>query len=87
MLLSGRALWLKEGDKCTNFFHRMANSNRRNNSIESQLVNGPVSSDQTEIKEHIVHFYVIVCFLNSSVGSPNWMALLLIPLIKRMPLG
>lgn len=56
MLISGRALRLKEGDKCTIFFHRMANSNRRNSSIESLLVNGSVSSDQTEIKEHIFAF-------------------------------
>jgi hypothetical protein len=35
-----RALWLKESDKCTIVFHREANSNRRNNSIESFPVNG-----------------------------------------------
>jgi hypothetical protein len=23
-----RALWLREGDKCTNFFHQVVNSNR-----------------------------------------------------------
>ena len=29
-----RELWLKEGDKNTGFFHRMANAHRRNNSLE-----------------------------------------------------
>lgn len=29
-----RALGLREVDKCTKFFHQVANSNRRNNSIE-----------------------------------------------------
>jgi len=28
-----RALWLIEGDKCTKFFHRVANSNKRNKSM------------------------------------------------------
>jgi hypothetical protein len=34
-----RALWLREGDKCIHFFHRVANSNRRNSSIKWLLVN------------------------------------------------
>jgi hypothetical protein len=37
-------LWLREGEKCTKFFHQVANSNRRNNSIESLLVNGSAFS-------------------------------------------
>ena len=28
-----REIWLKEGDRNTRFFHRMANSHRRRNSI------------------------------------------------------
>jgi hypothetical protein len=35
----------------------VANSNKRNNSIESLLINDVVSSDHTKIKDHIVHFY------------------------------
>jgi len=52
------ALWLR-GDKCTKFFHQVANSNRRNNSIESILVNGTITSNQSVIRDHIVHFYIV----------------------------
>jgi hypothetical protein len=52
-----RMLWFREGEKCTKFFHRVANSNRRNNSIESLLVNGSITSYRTQIREYIVHFY------------------------------
>jgi hypothetical protein len=52
-----RVLWLKEGDKCTKFFHQIANSNRRSNSIESLSVNGSISSDQQVIRDHVVQFY------------------------------
>jgi hypothetical protein len=34
----------------------VANSNRRNNSIEYLFVNGIVSSNHSEIKEHILQF-------------------------------
>jgi hypothetical protein len=52
-----RTLWLKEGDKCTKFFHMVSNSNRRNNSIEMLFVNGSVSFDQNAIRDRIVQFY------------------------------
>jgi exonuclease III len=52
-----RALWLKEGDKNTKFFHRVANSNRRVNSIDSLSINGVVSYNHDEIKDHMVQFY------------------------------
>jgi hypothetical protein len=38
-------------------FHRVANSNRRNNTVEPLNVNGSVSSDTTEIREHILQFH------------------------------
>jgi hypothetical protein len=52
-----RIRWLKEGDKCTKFFHQVANANRRNNSIESLVVDGTLSSDPTIVSNHIVNFY------------------------------
>jgi hypothetical protein len=52
-----RIRWLKEGDKCTKFFHLVANANRRNNAIESLTVNGSPTSDPDLISSHIVNFY------------------------------
>ena len=53
-----RVLHLKEGDANTKFFHRMANSNRKNNGIESLMVNGILSSDQGIIADYITHFFM-----------------------------
>jgi hypothetical protein len=52
-----RVRWLKEGDKCTKFFHQVASANRRNNSIESLMVNGSPTSDPTRIGDHVVNYY------------------------------
>jgi hypothetical protein len=50
-------LWLKEGYKCTKFFHSIANSNRMYNSLNSLVIWDSLSSDQSEIGVHIVKFY------------------------------
>ena len=51
-------LHLREGDTNTKFFHRMANSNRRNDGIESLMVNGILSSDQGMIANCITQFFM-----------------------------
>jgi hypothetical protein len=64
-----RILWLKEGDKCTKFFHIMTNSKRRNNSIDSLLIDGTISTNRSEISEQIVQ----VCYTSSSsVVGQGW---------------
>jgi len=52
-----RVTWLKEGDKCTKFFHSIVNSNRRYNSMDSLLIGDSISSNLAEIGEHVVQFY------------------------------
>ena len=55
-------LFLKEGDSNTRFFHRMANSNRRNNCIENLMIDRALSSNQDRIAAHIEHFYMNLYF-------------------------
>jgi hypothetical protein len=52
-----RVKWLKEGDKCTKFFHLMANSNKRFNTIDFLLIDESLSSNPVAIREHVVNFY------------------------------
>jgi hypothetical protein len=52
-----RALWLKEGDKNSKFFHRLASSHRSTNTIGKLLINGIPSTSQDEICDHIALFY------------------------------
>lgn len=55
-----RIEWIKNGDKNTMFFHRMATAHKRNNTIESLMINGELSSDPVVIRTAIVDFYQIL---------------------------
>ena len=53
-----RVLQLREGDSNTRFFHKMANSNRRNNGIKNLRVNGSLSSNKNLIVNCITQFFM-----------------------------
>ena len=44
-----RELWLKEGDRNTGYFHRMANAHRRNNSLDRIMINGELLTEDQEV--------------------------------------
>ena len=52
-----RALWIQEGDRNTKFFHKIANSHKRFNTINNLLVDGGLSSDPNSISACISQFY------------------------------
>ena len=52
-----RVLYIRERDLNTKFFHRIANSHRRFNSIDRLMVDGDLSSDLATIADCISRFY------------------------------
>ena len=52
-----REIWLKEGDKNTGFFHRMANAHRRRNCFNSICINGRKLVKEEDIKEGLVNAF------------------------------
>ncbi|RVW34362.1 Transposon TX1 uncharacterized 149 kDa protein [Vitis vinifera] len=64
-----RELWLKEGDRNTGYFHRMANAHRRNNSLDRITINGEMLTEDQEVREGIVN-----AFQNLLSEEPGWRA-------------
>ncbi|RVW51122.1 putative ribonuclease H protein [Vitis vinifera] len=52
-----REIWLREGDRNTGYFHRMANSNRRNNYLDRIKIDGVCLSEEQEVREGIANAY------------------------------
>ncbi|RVW55071.1 LINE-1 reverse transcriptase-like [Vitis vinifera] len=48
---------VKEGDRNTGYFHRMANAHRRNNTLDRIKINGVWLSEEQEVKEGIVNVF------------------------------
>ena len=55
--VKSRELWLKEGDKNSKFFHKMANARRRKNFLSSITVDGRKLTEETEMKEGVVNAF------------------------------
>ena len=49
-----REIWLREGDRNTGFFHRMASAHRRNNALDRIKVNGEWLVEEQEVREEVV---------------------------------
>ncbi|RVX13534.1 Transposon TX1 uncharacterized 149 kDa protein [Vitis vinifera] len=52
-----RELWLKDGDKNTGFFHRMASAHRRYNAMDRIKVNGEWLVEEQEVREGVVNSF------------------------------
>ena len=62
-----REIWLKEGDKNTGFFHRMANAHRRRTCLNSICINGRKLVKEEDIKEGLVD-----AFKNLLLAPGGW---------------
>ena len=54
-----KALFIKERDNNTQFFHRIANSHKRTNHIRGVEVEGVLYEDELDILDEVVDFYTI----------------------------
>ena len=52
-----KEIWLREGDRNTGFFHRMASAHHRNNALDRVKVNGEWLSEEQEVREGIVNTF------------------------------
>jgi hypothetical protein len=68
------------------FLHRLANSYRRNNSIESLMVDGNMTEESTVIQDHIVNFYKKL-YCEQYSGDQRWIIYLLVSLMVRREFG
>ncbi|KAL4632523.1 hypothetical protein ACB092_04G057200 [Castanea dentata] len=64
-----KALFLKEGDNNIVFFHRLANSHRRTNTMRGVEFEGILYEDESAIQDQVVGF-VSLCIRSLNLGGP-----------------
>ena len=52
-----REVWLKEGDRNTGFFHKMANAHKRRNNVDRIKINGEWLTEENDIREGIANAF------------------------------
>ena len=52
-----RELWLREGDRNTGYFHKMANAHKRVNSLVKIKINGSWVTEERDIKDGLVQAF------------------------------
>ena len=76
-----RELWLKEGNRNTGYFHRMANAHRRRNCLRKISINGKRLEKEAEIKEGLIDAFKnllsplecgVLLFLSSLLMKSSW---------------
>ena len=55
-----REIWLKERDRNTGFFHRMANSHKKSNTIERIRIGGDWLEGDEEVRTGIVNAFKVL---------------------------
>ena len=65
-----RALYVKEGDNNTRFFHRLGNSHRNANFIKRIEVDGVIYEDELDVRSQLVLFYQGL-FEETELGHPT----------------
>ncbi|RVW95287.1 Transposon TX1 uncharacterized 149 kDa protein [Vitis vinifera] len=55
-----REVWLKEGDRNTGYFHKMANAHRRRNNVDRIKINGAWCIEENEIRKGIVNAFKLL---------------------------
>ena len=64
------ALYVKEGDNNTRYFHRLANSHRNANHIKRIEVDGVLYEDESDVHSQLVLFYQGL-YKETKVGNPT----------------
>ncbi|WKA02253.1 hypothetical protein VitviT2T_020466 [Vitis vinifera] len=52
-----REIWLREGDRNTGYFHRIANANRRNNYLDRIKIDGVSLTEEQEVRDGVANAY------------------------------